>query len=490
MKKARTYRAPPPAVPVVAKGKTGDSFQNFGARLGYGTGNQTDGSQYGFNFLSKNRSQLDAMYRSSWIVGKAVDAVAEDMTKMGIEINSSIPPKEIDELLRVWKQLKIWNAICTGMKWSRLYGGAIVVILIDGQSMATPLRPETVKRDQFKGLLALDRWQVQPSLNNLVTDYGPDLGLPKFYQVVGGVRALPDVKIHYSRVIRLEGQELPIWQAQTEMLWGQSVIERLFDRLLAFDSTTQGAAQLVYKAHLRTYKVEGLRDIIAAGGQIMEGLLKQINFIRQTQTNEGLTLMDSKDEFEAYTYSFGGLDAVLLQMSQQVSGSLGIPFTRLFGQAPAGLNSTGESDTRNYYDGIKQEQEQKLRTAMELLLRLSYQSTFGRELPDGSDFTFRSLWQMSETEKGALASTLTTAITGAVTSGVIGHKTGLLELRQSSRLTGVWSNIPDSVIAAATDDVSPQGELGQPGGQEEDDDEEDGEDADGKPGSVKEKEAA
>jgi hypothetical protein len=35
-------------------------------------------------------------------------------------------------------------------------------------------------RPHFKGLLVLDRWMVEPSLNNLVSDPGPDLGLPKF----------------------------------------------------------------------------------------------------------------------------------------------------------------------------------------------------------------------------------------------------------------------------------------------------------------------
>src|SRR6185437_7701108 len=152
--------------------------------------------------------------------------------------------------------------------------------------------------------------------------------------------------------IRIDGQDLPYFQRWAENLWGQSVLERLFDRLLAFDSTTQGTAQLVYKAHLRTYKVENLREIIAMGGPALDGLQKQIEFIRSTQTNEGMTLMDTKDEFEAHSYTFSGLDNVLLQFAQQCSGALDIPMVRLFGQSPAGLNATGESDLRTYYDGI------------------------------------------------------------------------------------------------------------------------------------------
>jgi hypothetical protein len=480
MKKSIKKPTPTPATPTpVVRGRGGDSFQNFEARLGYGTGNQSDGAGYAINYTSRIRFELEAMYRSSWICGKAVDVVAEDMTKRGIELNSTIDPGESDELMRTWKELRIWDALCDTIKWARLYGGAIAVLLIDGQNLSTPLRIETVGKDKFKGLLVLDRWQVTPTLQQLVTEMGPDMGLPMYYDVIGDSMGLKRAHIHYSRVIRIVGQDLPYWQRITEMLWGQSVIERLFDRLLAFDSTTQGAAQLVYKAHLRTYKVEGLRDIIAMGGPALEGLTAQINFIRRTQTNEGMTLMDSKDEFEAHSYAFGGLDTVLLQFSQQLSGALGIPLTKLFGQSPAGLNSTGESDVRNYYDSTNQEQERRLRVGIGVLLQVTHLSKFGKALTVGSDFTFRPLWQLTDLEKATMAATITTAVTSAVSGGVVGRQTGMKELRQSSHLTGVWTNISDESIAAASDDVDlgeMSGAASDPfgGGADNEDDPEDG----------------
>jgi len=81
-------------------------------------------------------------------------------------------------------------------------------------------------------------------------------------------------------------------------------------------------------------------------GRMYEALIKQIELIRLYQSNEGMTLMDAKDKFEAHQFSFAGLPDVLLQFGQQISGAIGIPLVRLFGQSPAGLNSTGESDTR------------------------------------------------------------------------------------------------------------------------------------------------
>lgn len=431
-----------------------DSFANFQARLGVGQGasNLSGGSTYTFNPISRNRVLLENMYRGSWLVGQAVDIVAEDMTRAGIEITTSLPPDDKAAINSGLERLCIWQAINDTIKWSRLYGGCIAVVMIDGQNVSTPLKLDTVAKGQFKGLMVLDRWLVTPSLDDLITDFGPDYGYPKYYTVVADAPGLRAQKIHHSRCIRLDGVTLPYWQRMAENGWGMSVVERLYDRLVAFDSTTQGAAQLVYRAHLRTYSVDGLRDIIGAGGPAYEGLLKQIEMIRLFQSIEGMTLMDMKDKFEAHSYSFSGLSDVLLQFGQQLSGALQIPLVRLFGQSPAGLNATGDSDIRTYYDMIQSQQESRLRRGLGMVLDLLCRSELGSEPPKGSNFTFTPLWQMTPVEKATVGQAITTAVTQAVDSGLITPQAGMKELRQSSHATGIFSNITDEDINNAEQD--------------------------------------
>ncbi|HGH3561166.1 TPA: DUF1073 domain-containing protein [Acinetobacter baumannii] len=438
---------------------TKDSFQNFAARVGLGTGNQHDLSGYGFNFLSRNRLKLEAMYRSSWVVGQVVDVVADDMTRKGVKLSGLTDPKESEKIDQEMDRLQVWGRLNKTIKWSRLYGGAIAVMMIDGQNVSTPLNPNTIAKDQFKGLLVLDRWMIQPTLQDLVTELGPDYGTPRYYDVITDSVGLCNQKVHYSRVIRMDGVELPYNQSITENLWGQSVIERLEDRLTIFDSATLGAGQLVYKAHLRTYKVKGLRSLIAAGGQLYEALVKQINMIRQWQSNEGLTLMDADDTYEAHQYNFSGLDNILLQFGQQISGATGIPLVRLFGQSPAGLNSTGESDLANYYDNINQQQEGRLRTPLQILYAVLHMSVLGKPLPDSFSFKFASLWQLDDEKKANVAKGVTEAVIAAEEGGLIKRSTALKELRQSSEVTGVFSHITDEEIKEADDeDPPPPGE--------------------------------
>lgn len=426
-----------------------DSFTNFAGRLGLGEDNQISASRYKFDFFTRKRTELEAAYRTSWLVGAAVDMPAEDMTRAGIRLDSALKPDEIELLQSAMLDLQIFQKLSEAIKWSRLFGGCLGVIMIDGQKMDTPLRLETIGKDAFKGLLVLDRWMVQPSMTQLITDLGPEMGLPMFYELVADTRSLPQMKIHHSRCVRLEGIELPYWQKWSENLWGESVIERIHDRLVAFDSTTQGAAQLVYKAHLRTYKVKQLRELIAMGGKPLEGLIKQLQMIRTYQSNEGLTLMDGEDEFEAHSYTFSGLSDVLLQFGQQISGALQIPLVRLFGQSPAGLNSSGESDLRTYYDSILKQQENKLRRPLNILLDILSRSVLGQELPQGFRFTFNSLWQTSDLDKATLGKTNTDNVVAAYQAGLCSTETAMRELRQQSNVSGMFSNITDEEIVEA-----------------------------------------
>ena len=53
---------------------------------------------------------------------------------------------------------------------------------------------------------------------------------------------------------------------------------------MAFDSTTLGMAQMVYKAHLRTLKMKDLRKNIAAGGPAYAAALANVDLIRRYQS--------------------------------------------------------------------------------------------------------------------------------------------------------------------------------------------------------------
>ena len=433
---------------------TTDSFQNFGLNLGQGTDNALSGSTYGFNPITRIRTLLEWIYRGSWLGGVAVDVIADDMTRAGIEFGSTLEPEAGQDLQAALEETGVWEGINDTIKWGRLYGGAIGVLLIDGQKMDQPLRLNAIGKNQFKGIMVLDRWMVDPGLNDLVTDMGPSLGLPKFYRITADAPAIPRALIHHSRCIRFEGDRLPYWQRVMENLWGLSVFERLYDRLIAFDSATTGAAQSVYKSYLRTYKIMGMREMIAAGGEAEQILVRFVDMMRRFQGIEGITLIDGNDDFTANTPSnMTGIAEALVQFGQQLAGALQVPLVRLFGQSPAGLNASGESDLRTYEDGIAHRQKRQLKRPLGIVLTVQAASA-GIKLPDNFTWGFAPLRQMTDEQKAETAGKVATAVS-SVEGTIIGRATALKELKQSSQRTGIFTNITDEEIQAAEDEPAP-----------------------------------
>jgi hypothetical protein len=446
--------------------QTLDSFMNVAAKLGIQAENLSSQGYYALGpFITRNRIELEAAYRSSWLVGQVVDCIAEDMTRDGINIRSELKPDDIQKIQVGFSEFGIWHDISMAIKWGRLYGGAIAVILIDGAKYDTPLNIEAVGKGKFKGLVILDRWMVQPTMGDLITDIGKDLGKPKFYQVLGTSTSFQGEKIHHTRCMRFDGIELPYYQKLFENLWGMSVVERMLDRLMAFDSATQGAAQLLYKAYLRVIKVKGFREALSLGGTKEAAVIKWFQYIRLMQTNEGITTLDAEDDFAVHPYSFGGISDMLIQFGQQISGATGIPLVRLFGQSPTGLNSSGESDLRNYYDHINKLQENQLRPQLDKLLAVMSMSILGHELPEDLEFDFIPLWQLSETEKAEIASTDSDNVAKRHEEGLIKKSTALKELLISSRITGRFTTITeDDIKDAEEEDAAPPALVpGMPG---------------------------
>lgn len=431
--------------------QTADAYVNPATRTGRGQQNLASQGGYAFSYWTRNRIQLEAAYRGSWIIGNAVDCVADDMTRAGIDILGLSDTGEDATLQAEISRLGIWSAVNDVIKWARLYGGALGIIMIDGQDPKTPLNIDAIGKDQFKGIYAIDRWLTVPNYTDLITDFGPDVGLPKYYEIVPGDWPFSGQTIHHSRIIRADGIRLPIYQRQYENGWGMSIVERIFDVLTAFDSATVGAAQLVYKAHLRVMKVVGYKQVMGGMNDAAKrGIMAQIDNIRQFQSNEGMSVIDSEDELRADTYTFAGLNDILMQFAQQIAGATQIPMTRLMGQSPAGF-STGDSDIRQYQEGIAQRQERH-RPVVHNLIRMIYQSTFGKPAPDTLTFRFGSLWGMNDEQKANIAATRTNAVNAAFTDGLVDRATALRELKAGAEIDGAWNTITEEMIEGAEDE--------------------------------------
>lgn len=465
-KRKRTLSAP---APQLRRARALDAFTNVLARLGAGTPNLLEGTEYSLQRLSRDFNQLNALYRESWIIRRIIDVIPSDMLKNWITITSGIDPDVEKKLSISLRRTQLIDKLKRGMQWGRLYGGALGVMLVkhQGYDLSQPLRLDWIMPGDFAGLLIFDRWNgVNPS-NELIEDISdPDYGYPKYYTVTdpagGG-----SVKIHHSRVIRFTGNTLPFWEEIAEMQWGASVVESVFDELKKRDNVSWNIAQLTFMANIRVLKMQDLGQLLAAtDSESQAELLRTLEAQNMLLNNMGMQVMDAADGLETHQYTFGGLADCYQQFIMDISGAAEIPVTKLFGRSPSGLNATGESDLQNYYDMIAEKQEAVLRPILNKVLPPFIISTIG-SLPEDFDFDFDPVAEPTDKERADLAKCGTDNVVAAYNAGLISQRTALQELKQQSERTGVWTNITDEDIERASDTVEQPGEMGGMFGGEE-----------------------
>ena len=435
--------------------QTNDAFQNPLTRAGFSMPNLLEATQYPITRFTWKWQEINSLYRGHWIVQRIIEVVPGDMMKNGYKILSQLDPGQLRKITKVERQTRINKKIEKGLCWGRLYGGAAGLILIKGHEdiLDQPLEFDQIMPGSFKGLLIIDRWSgVSPDLE-LITDISdPDFGMPEYYTITAdGMNK--GIRVHYSRICRFEGREMPYVEKLAENYWGTSELEHVMEDLKKRDNVSWNIAMLTFMANIRTLKIEGMGQLLSTGNEKMiQNLYATVQAQNMLMNNNGVQILGENDEYQSHQYAFSGLGEVYDRFMMDIAGAAEIPVTKLFGRSPAGMNATGESDMRNYYDAIERKQESDLRPIYDKILPIIMMSELGG-IPDDFDYDFNPVQRPKDDEQADLASKSTDSVTKAYAAGMISQKIALKELKQQSELTGMWSNITDADIESADEQV-------------------------------------
>lgn len=426
-----------------------DAYSNPPANLGFGANNLSQTAGYIMERFTWDYYTLNILFRNNWIAKAIIEKPANEMLKNGFEIHSELDPDKVTKIMNVYTRTKTNAKFLQCLKWARLYGGCILVPMIEGQDdLSKPLDFDTIMPDSYKGCFVVDRWSgISPSLEIVDEIDDPDFGKPKYYTISTN-NTNTSVKIHHSRIIKMIGRELPYWEEMAEDYWGASELEHVYTELRKRDDTSANISFLIFLANIRIFKMKNLGQAITLGDQ--EGLnrvYQTMQSMNRLMCNTGTFAMDQDDDFATQQYTFTGINDVYESFMLDISGAAEIPVDKLFGRSPTGFNS-GEETLQNYYDTIQEKQETYVREPLERLLKIITMSTLG-EIPDDFELVFSPVRRPSNMEKADLAQKQAQPVLDVYNAGIIGKGTVLRELKQQTPMTGQWSNITDQMIEDA-----------------------------------------
>lgn len=441
-----------PAVTPAENVRVTDEFSNPLFRLGFGSQSPLEATEYPLTRMTENYALLNSLYRTNWIVQNVVSIVPEDMTREWYTIaGADITPEMQAAYDRAERVTQLKAKVTDGLRWGRLYGGAVGLILIRGQEsiMDQPLDLESILPGSFAGLMILDRWVGVVPGSETVADIGdPDFGLPAYYLINDPGTHQFSLRVHHSRVVRFTGRDLPYIERVACMYWGESEIEALYADVVKHDNVSANMAALTFRANVDTMEMENLDQILSIGNeQAKRRFWTTMQAQSVMRSNFGLQLVNKGDQITNHQYTFTGLQEVYESMCLNLAGSSRIPMTKLFGRSATGLNATGEGDQRNYNDYLDSQRESKLRPVLERLLPVMAMSTWGA-VPEGIEVTFPPLWTPTAKEVAEIAKAKTEAVISAYTAGLLNVDTAQRELKSMSEETGLYTTLSDAEIAA------------------------------------------
>jgi len=381
---------------------------------------------------------LEALYDTDDIAAKIVDKLPRDATRRGftLEFEGDSDDESAAAMRALYAQLEdlaVLPKLREAWIWARLYGaGAVYIGADDGLLPAEPLAEDKIVEVRFLNVLRRPQLEVRKRYSDI---HGPKFGQPELYAVRrADVRrdAALEVLIHESRLVFFPGA-LTARSEQGADDWDNSVLQRAQDCLRQSASSWQSAAHLLTDASQAVLKIDHLSEIIATGGE--SRLRARMEIMDMARSVCRAILVDAeREEFTRVATSFSGLPEMLDRFMMRDAAAAEMPVALLYGRSAAGLNATGESDTRGWYDVVEDAQNDVLRPRLERVVRVFMLAksgpTHGQE-PENWKLKFNSLWQPTGKERAETRKINGDTIATLVDAQVILPEEGALDLAQS-----------------------------------------------------------
>lgn len=366
--------------------KIADGFKNI--IKGLGTSKDPRTQTHYVPGIRITQQVANDLYTYNWLAAKVVDIPIDDATRKwrSILMSDADEKSEIEALL---KRFKVKQNLNQAFKWARVFGGAAIIAVIEGEDFEEPMDVENIREGSLKNFLVLDRYNIYPVAINmdLMSD---NFGQPEYYTV-----SRDGQNIHHSRVFRILGDTTTIMELEKENYWGNSIFTSILEPITDSQTVSQSISNLVYESSIDVYRINGLNELVSEGRD--ELVVKRLKIAHEMKSIINGIALDKEDEYDKKQNSFMQLPQIDDRFIQKVAGSSNIPVTRLLGISPAGQNATGESDMLNYHDEVQSIQENEFRPAIDWMDSIIIRS----EMPtvEEIEYEFLPLKQLTELEQ-------------------------------------------------------------------------------------------
>lgn len=410
---------------------------------GLGTGRDKN-SYNRFQERYVTSQEVIAAYRSSGLTRKVHDIYPAEMTRAGREWDTE--GDESDELRGEEVRLKLWPKLFYLLQKARLFGGGALMLGINRGSPSDPITPGMLSEGDLNFIHVLGPEQLR--VEAIVRDpSSPFYGEPEYYRLTDSHNTLVDP----SRVIPLIGQAHPD-AMQMNQFWGDPLLMSLWGSLTNSDLVHQTVAALLPEIKADTISIQGLgQELLSCEGEAR--VTKRIAAASLMQSMFNVRLLDGGDgtpgsegdKWDTRQLNVSGFPELMEAFIARVAAETDIPVTRLAGTSPGGLNTSGDSEQKDFEKSVKSRQQLELRPILE---RLDPFLAANIGITTATPFSFAPLSQPSESERWDNEKKRAETFQIYMNSGAFGD-----DLAAATRMGMVESDMWPGLPAEAEEDV-------------------------------------
>lgn len=348
---------------------------------------------------------LDVLLEDHGYARRLVDEVVRGATRKGWCV---MVDEEADEELRAHdEQLKLRKHVREAAAFGRSYGGYYLLMVLDegpnsaaGVQLAFPPRAPRA----ILNLVQLDPTECQP-LYWEGDSRNKRYGEPVVYIISPTSQAAGDIAglhVHASRILYFPGLPLPRRRRIENNGHDLSVLQPMWEKVALLDSADGNLSGFLHENNVSYIKLAGMAKLsLSDQAELVELRLAEAS---RTRSAIKTVFLDEKDEFGVVSRSAAGLPDVHDRLKEAVTGAGGMPLTRMFGQAPGGLNADGDSQASTWREQIADYQTDTLAPILEQYYALQYAC---RGMDPATDWTihFYPLDEPTESERATVYKT-------------------------------------------------------------------------------------
>jgi phage-related protein (TIGR01555 family) len=292
--------------------------------------------------------ELESLYEGDGFARRIIDLPSEEMIRAGYCIDGV---EDYSSVLAALENIDAQENLCDALRWNALYGGSIVVMLVnDGGMLEEPLNAKNAKA--LEQLRVYDRHEVT-HYKKYLDPHDMRFGKTQLY-MVSPIEGAPYL-VHESRCLVFDGVPIPDRLRSRNDGWGASKLQQCYDQLTRFGMAQYWANQLLERAQQAIHGIPELTNLLRSpGGESL--VRKRVDLVDMTRSINNTIVVDAAESYDLKSASLSGVSDVLDRFGLALSAVTGIPEALLFGRQQGGLNSTGKSDLENWYAKIGQDQ--------------------------------------------------------------------------------------------------------------------------------------